>query len=250
MKSCLSPSGLPNPKGIAMNKIIEGISYLCDQLPAAVRGCSSRLEDDYAAQCKLRTEIERKVKYMSDGSGQKKPMESREILSKCQWRGDIFNPATWDEPKPSYALQDGSFHLTAEQLSKIGTDFVAAFPKKHRKIVNKRLNDIISAMAKRSAVKSKEENPIIREYWQKFFLDQFCLDLKLTNLKKVLMAARKLGIIKLISKLGRANVYQPGSLFPNSFCSILLAVKKDHHTTKELLEMEKKVNEFMAMKAV
>ena len=98
-------------------------------------------------------------------------------------------------------------------------------------------------MAKLAAVKSKEENGIVHEYWQKFFLDQFCLDLKLTNLKKVLKAARKVGIIKLISKLGRSNVYQPGSLFPNSFCSILLVVKKDHHTTKELVEMENKVNE-------
>ena len=78
-------------------------------------------------------------------------------------------------------------------------------------------------------------------YWQKFFLDQFCLDLKLTNLKKVLKAARKLGIIKLISKLGRSNVYQPGSLFPISSGSILLVVKKDHLTTKKLLEMERKV---------
>ncbi len=169
--------------------------------------------------------------------------ESREILSKCKWRGDVFNPATWDEPKPSYNLQDGSYRLSAEQLAKIGTDFVCAFPKKYRRVASSRLNDIVSAMAKLAAVKSKEENPIVRGYWQKFFLDQFGLDLKLTNLKKVLRAARKLGIIKLISKLGRSNVYQPGSLYPNSFCSILLVVKKDHHTTKELLEMERKVNE-------
>ena len=237
-------------QGYSDEQIVEGITFLCDQLPNHVRDCSSRLKDDHLAQRKLRNDIERKVKYMSDGSGQKKPMESREILSKCKWRGDVFDPSTWDEPKPSYDLQDGSFHLTAEQLSKIGTDCVAAFPKKYRKIANKRLNDIVSAMAKLAAVKSKEENPIVREYWQKFFLDQFCLDLKLTNLKKVLMTARKLGIIKLISKLGRSNVYQPGSLYPNSSCSILLAVKKDHITSKKLLEMERKVNEFMAMRVV
>ena len=53
---------------------------------------------------------------MSDGGGQRKPLESREILSKCQWRGDVFDPSTWEKPKPSYNLQDGSYRLTAEQL--------------------------------------------------------------------------------------------------------------------------------------
>jgi hypothetical protein len=237
-------------QGYDDQQITDGIKQLCNQMPDHARGCSSRLENTHNARRRLHRDIERKVEYMSDGGGQKRPEESKEILAKCQWRGDVFDPSTWEKPKPTYGLQDGSFHLTTEQLGEIGTDFVGAFPKKFRRIVNKRLNDIVSAMAKLAAVKSKEENGIVYGYWQKFFLDQFCLDLKLTNLKRVLKAARRLGIIKLISKLGRSNVYQPGSLFPNSFCSILLVVKKDHHTTKQLLEMEKKVNEFMAMRAV
>jgi hypothetical protein len=128
-------------QGYSDEQIVEGINYLCDNLPNHARDCSSRLQGDHLAQRKLRTEIERKVKYMSEGGGQKRPEESQEILSKCQWRGDIFNPATWDEPKPSYDLQDGSYRLTTEQLAGIGTEFVGSFPKKHRRIVNKRLND-------------------------------------------------------------------------------------------------------------
>ncbi len=232
-------------QGYDDQQIIEGIKYLCNNLPFHARTCSSRLEDDHLAQRRLHSDIERKVKYMSDGGGQKRPEESQEILSKCKWRGDIFDPSTWGKSKPSYDLQDGSFYLTADQLAKIGTDFVGSFPKKYRSIVNQRLNTIVSAMAKLAAVKSKEENGIIYEYWQKFFLDQFSLNLRRTNLKKVLKVSKKLGIIRLISKLGRSNVYQPGSLFPNSFCSILLVVKKDHLTTKKLLEMERKVNENM-----
>ncbi len=232
-------------QGYDDQQIIEGISYLCDQLPNDARDCSSRLKGDLEARQKLRNDIERKVKYMSDGGGQKEPGESQEILSKCKWRGDIFDPSTWEKSKPSYDLQDGSFQISAEQLSKIGTEFVGSFPKKYRSVVNQRLNKIISAMAKLAAIKSKEENGIIYEYWQKFFLDQFGLNLRRTNLKKVLKASKKLGIIKLISKLGRSNIYQPGSLFPNSFCSILLVVKKDQLTTKKLLEMEQKVNEMM-----
>lgn len=234
-------------QGYDDQQIIEGINYLCDQMPFPGRGCSSRLENTPNARRKLHNDIERKVQYMSDGGGQRKPEESREILSQCKWRGDIFDPATWEQPKPSYGLQDGSCRLTAEQLAEIGTDFVAAFPKKYRTIANRRLNDIVSAMAKLAAIKSKEENGIVYGYWQKFFLDQFKLDLKLTNLKKVLMAARKLGIIRLISKLGRSNVYQPGSLLPISSGSILLVVKKDHLTTKKLVEMERKLNEIVGM---
>jgi hypothetical protein len=237
-------------QGYDDQQIIEGIKYLCNQMPEQARKCSSRLQDFPNARRKIHRDIERKVKYMSDGGGQRNPVESQSILSKCQWRGDIFDPSTWDESKASYNLLDGSYPLTADQLTGIGTDFVGAFPKKYRMIVNKRLNDIVSAMAKLAAIKSKEENGIVYSYWQKFFHDQFCLDLKLTNLKQVLKAARTLGIIKLISKLGRSNVYQPGALFSNSSGSILLVVKKDYTTPKKLLEMEQEVSQIVGMKTV
>ena len=232
-------------QGYDDEQIIEGIKFLCRQLPAHAKSCSSRLDDNPTARRKLHKDIARKVQYMSQGGGQRKPEESRDILARCKWRGDIFDPSTWEERKSSYNLQDGSYRLDDDQLAKIGTDFVAAFPKKNRGLVNKRLEDIVSAMAKLAAVKAKEENGIVVGYWQKFFRDQFRLELKLTNLKKVLKVSRKLGIIQLISKLGRSNVYQPGPLFPPSSGSILLVVKKDHISRKRLLEMEQRAMEIV-----
>ena len=131
-------------------------------------------------------------------------------------------------------------------MAEIGTEFVRAFPKKYRALVSKRLNDIVSAMAKLADIKSREENGIVYGYWQRFFLDQFGLDLKLTNLKAVLKTAREMGIITLISKLGRSNVYQPGTLFSTpSSGSILLVVKKDHMNRKQLVAMEMRALEIV-----
>jgi len=235
-------------QGYTDPEIIEGLTFLRRQMPDEARECSSRLEKTSNGRTKFARDVKKKIRYMSNGGGQPDPEKSRSILSECKWRGDIFDPSTWEQPESRYNLQSGEFKVSPEQLCDIGTDFVSAFPKKFRHIVSKRVNDIISAMAKLAAIKSKEENGIVYSYWKKFFLDQFHLDLSSRYIKSVLKAAKELGVIKVTSKLGRSNMYQPGRLLPYPYGSILLVVQNEQTTGKTLRELERKAERIVAGK--
>ena len=68
------------------------------------------------------------------------------------------------------------------------------------------------AMAKLAQIKLQEENGISAGYWQKFFRDQFHLELCVRNVWDVLKAAIELGIIEKYCgwHRGRATIYTVG----------------------------------------
>jgi hypothetical protein len=127
-------------------------------------------------------------------------------------------------------------NVSAEDLQ-AGTAYLAtAFPGKCKVVAKQNIEAIMLAMAKLAHIKHQEENGISAIYWQKFFTDQFHLELCVRNIWDVLKAAIELEIIErhCAWHRGRSTMYRVGERMVKYFDvasprdgSIILVCKKE-----------------------
>lgn len=142
----------------------------------------------------------------------------------CPWGGQCFiyrhhppiPPANWNT-NPSLGEGEYGFRIFDHKLSaedlQAGTAYLAtAFPDKCKVIAKQQIEWIMLGMAKLAQIKHQEENGISAIYWQKFFRDQFHIDLCVRNIWQVLKAAMELGIIEKYCgwNRGRSTMYTVG----------------------------------------
>ena len=230
--------------GYTEDEIVSIIKSYCRSLP---EGASSRLTNPR----ELNRCITKQVRGVEANKRQKDYKKSDCILGEvvAAWKAkgiDLLNKATWNckklDCKAGYDFRDLGLKLSPEDLH-AGTVYLAtAFPEKCKVVAKQNIEQIMLAMAKLAQIKHQEENGISAVYWQKFFKDQFHLELCVRNIWDVLKAAIELEVIERHCgwHRGRSTMYTVGKRMAKYFAvprpidgSIILVCNKDQELPED-----------------